>query len=77
MSQQSIDTFGVPEYWSDRLGAIEDAGHGMVRIVRCIERCGILIPVFTMITPALTFIQDEERRRKAAKKIAGMECGCN
>jgi hypothetical protein len=48
-----IDCFGVPEYFVTHVGSIEDAGGGMVRIVRCIERNNVLIPVFSMVTPAI------------------------
>jgi hypothetical protein len=52
-----IDTFGVPEYYSDRIGDIEDAGNGMIRVVRCIERHGVLIPVFSLVTPAIAMLR--------------------
>jgi hypothetical protein len=66
---QLLDTFGVPEYYSDRLGAIEDAGSGMVRTVRCIERHGVLIPVFSCVTPALVLLKDGPRFREMCLQI--------
>lgn len=66
---EMIDTFGVPEYYSDRIGAIEDAGCGMIRIVRCIERHGVLVPVFSCVTPALGILQDQPRFREIARKV--------
>jgi hypothetical protein len=71
-----IDTFGVPEFYSDRLGEIEDAGNGLIRVVRCIDRHGILIPVFSLVTPALSTIQEAPRFREIAIKIVGMEGVC-
>jgi hypothetical protein len=71
-----IDTFGVPEYFADKIGAIEDAGHGMVRIVRCIERQGILIPVFSLVTPAVAMLQEAPRFREMANRITCMEGVC-
>jgi hypothetical protein len=73
---QSIDTFGVPEYYSDHIGALEDAGNGLIRIVRCIERNGVLIPVFSFVTPAISILRDAPRFRTMANKVAGMEGVC-
>lgn len=64
-----LDTFGVPEFWSDRLGAVEDAGNGMVRTVRCIERNGVLIPVFCCITPAVAMLRDGPRYKDICLKV--------
>ena len=50
--QQLLDTFGVPEYFTTHLGDVEDAGGGMIRIVRCVQRGGVLIPVVSCIVPA-------------------------
>ena len=36
-----IDTFGVLEYYSDKIGEIENAENGLIRVVRCIERRGV------------------------------------
>jgi hypothetical protein len=48
----NIDTFGIPEYFCNHIGAIEDAGHGMVRIIRGIKRDGHFQPVFSLVVPA-------------------------
>jgi hypothetical protein len=66
-----IDTFGVPEYWSDKLGALEDAGNGMLRTVRCIERNGVLVPVFSCVMPAIAVLKDGPRYRETCMKIVG------
>lgn len=52
-----LDTFGIPEYFVTHVGSIEDAGGGMIRIVRCVERGGVLIPVFSSVTPALAILK--------------------
>lgn len=54
--QEMLDSYSVPEYYVDRLGEIEDAGNGMMRIVRCVERHGILVPVFSYISPATSHL---------------------
>jgi len=68
MSGQVLDTFGVPEYYADRLAEAEDAGNGMVRCVRCVERHGILVPVYSVVVPAFTLIQESPRLREIANK---------
>lgn len=67
---ETIDAFGVPEFYSDRIGTIEDAGNGMMRWVRCVERGGILIPVFSVVSPATSvFLRDSIRIREMAEEI--------
>ena len=72
-----LDCVGVPEFWADRLGSLEDAGSGMVRIVRCVERNGVLIPVFSVVTPALGILQDNQRFRELAQRIVCKEMRAN
>lgn len=69
MSEQVLDCIGVPEFYSDKLGALEDAGCGMMRVVRCIERRGVLIPVFCLITPALSVLRDSPKYQDVAREI--------
>lgn len=69
MAEQILDCIGVPEFYSDRLGALEDAGNGMMRVVRCIERNGELIPVFSFILPAVAVLQDCGKYREVAQSI--------
>lgn len=57
MGEQVLDCFGVPEYFTTHLGEIEDAGNGLVRVVRCIKRNGVLIPVFSQIIPAMAVLE--------------------
>lgn len=67
---EMLDTFGVPEFFTTHLGALEDAGGGMLRVIRCIERRGVLIPVVSVIMPALNVLQDSPRFREVTQKVA-------
>lgn len=72
MKQEMLDTIGVPEFYSDRLGTIEDAGNGMIRSVRCIERGGVLIPIYSCVVPAITMLRDGPIYRAMSMKVVGM-----
>lgn len=72
---QVLDCIGVPEYFTTHVGSIEDAGSGMIRIVRCIERNGLLIPVCSLVTPALEVLQDGPRFREIAIRVVQKEMG--
>jgi hypothetical protein len=67
---ETIDTFGVPEYFTTHLGAMEDAGGGMLRAIRCIKRNGMLIPVCTIVMPAIAVMRDGQRYQEMARKVA-------
>lgn len=66
---EMLDTFGVPEFFSTHLGALEDAGDGMMRVIRCIKRGGVLIPVVTVIMPGASILSDGPRFREMAREI--------
>lgn len=68
-----IDTYGVPEYFVTHMGAIEDAGAGMIRAVHCIERNGVMIPVFSRVMPALSLLRIGPVIREFAQRIACSE----
>jgi hypothetical protein len=51
-----IDIFGVPEYFSSHVGAIEDAGYGMVRLVR-ITRNGVQQAVCSNVASAESILR--------------------
>lgn len=70
-----LDCVGVPEYFTTHVGSIEDAGSGMIRIVRCIERNGLLIPICSLVTPALEVLQDGPRFREIAMRVAKKGAG--
>lgn len=69
MGMEMLDAFGVPEYFCTDIGAVEDAGGGNIRVVRCIRRSGVLIPVYSLVTPALGMIVDSVRVREMAEAI--------
>lgn len=70
MPLDMLDTFGVPEYFSTHLGDLEDAGDGMLRVIRCVKRNGVLIPVCSIVMPATGVLQDGMRFRIMAQKVA-------
>jgi len=70
MSEQVLDCLGIPEFYSDRLGALEDAGYGMMRVVRCVEHHGVLVPVFSFVLPAVAVLHDYTQYRDMAQRIA-------
>jgi hypothetical protein len=67
--QEIFDTFGAPEYFYTHIGAIEDAGGGMLRIIRCIVRGGLLIPVCSTVAPASSVIQHGKDAREFGFKM--------
>lgn len=69
MGDRILDTFGVPEYFTTHLGEIEDAGNGLVRVVRCIKRNGVLIPVFSQIIPAAAVLESMPTITTTARNV--------
>lgn len=65
-----LDCVGVPEYFATHIGAMEDAGSGLVRVIHCIERGGVSIPVFSAVRPALSILRDGPGLREVALKVA-------
>jgi hypothetical protein len=66
---EMLDAIGVPEFFVTRVGAIEDAGEGMVRVVRCVERHRVLVPVYSTITPACHILKVAPDLMAFARKI--------
>lgn len=66
---EMLDTFGVPEFYADQIGAIEDIGSGMIRVVKCVKRQGALVPVYSFIAPAMSFLHDGEQMRAFAERM--------
>jgi hypothetical protein len=66
---EMLDTFGTPEYFSTHLGALEDAGGGMIRVIRCVQRNGVLVPVCSIVMPAVGVLRDGPLWREIATKI--------
>lgn len=69
MHEQLLDTFGVVEYFSTHLGEIEDAGNGLLRVVRCVKRNGVLIPVFSQIIPAQAVLESLPAVTEMARQV--------
>lgn len=65
---EMLDAAGLPEIYTTHMGLIEDAGDGMLRVVRCVKRHGVLVPRVCIIMPALNVIEDRERFRVAAEQ---------
>lgn len=63
-----IDTFGVPEFFTTHV-TLEDAGSGLVRAIRSIERGGILLPVFCYVTPATAMVKNGPLHREFAEEL--------
>lgn len=70
---EMLDTFGVPEFYADHIGAIEDVGNGMIRVVKCVKRQGVLVPVYSFIAPAIAFLEDEKQLRSFAERMLQSE----
>lgn len=46
----AIDTFGIQEFFVTHM-MLESAGDDLIRCVRCVERNGVLQPVFSYVSP--------------------------
>jgi hypothetical protein len=66
------DYVSVPEYFATDIGLLEDAGGGNCRMIRCIKRRGILLPVYSLVTPTLNMIQQSAAVHEAAVKILAL-----
>jgi hypothetical protein len=73
MSEHFLDCVGVPEFFVTHLGPVEDVGNGLIRIVRCIERGGNLIPVFSCVMPAAGLLKSVPALTDRARDIVGMD----
>lgn len=67
--ERLLDTFGAPEFFTTHLGAVEDAGNGMLRIIRCVKRGGVLVPVVTLVMPAINVLKESPTYRNMAHKV--------
>lgn len=63
-----VDTFGVPEYFTTHV-RLENAGNGLIRSIRCVERNGVLFPVFSYVTPATCMLQHSASHREFAQSV--------
>jgi hypothetical protein len=69
-----LDLVGVPEFFAPALGAIEDAGHGLLRVVRCIERHGGLIPVYSNVIPIEEMLRQSDQARDFCEFMLKKRC---
>lgn len=66
------DYINVPEFFATDVGLLEDAGGGNCRMIRCIRRRGILLPVYSLVTPTLNMIKQSAAVHEAAAKILAL-----
>lgn len=66
---EMLEGIDVPEIFSSHLGGLEDAGDGLIRVIRCVRRRGMLIPVINIIMPAHGILEDGPRFREMAHRI--------
>ena len=69
---QVLDCVGVPEYIATHIGAVEDAGFGLIRIIRCIVRNDVLVPVVSIVVPAMSVLEGTALAYNLARQ---MVCG--
>lgn len=69
MGDTLLDTFGVPEFFTTHLGEVEDAANGMMRVIRCVKRGNVLVPVCTLVMPAMNVLKESNRYRDMAHQI--------
>lgn len=68
----TIDTFGVPEFFTTHVH-LEAVGNGLIRSIRSVERGGLVIPVFSYVTPALCMIRNGPMHRDFAEGVLRAE----
>ena len=64
-----LDAVGIPEFFVTHVGEIEDAGDGLVRVVRCVQRHNVLVPVYSMISPACHILKLSPDVMEFARKV--------
>lgn len=69
------DAFGVPEFFVTDVGLIESACGGNIRVIHCIKRGGMLLPVFSLVKPMLNIIMSAQAVRDAAQELFKLELG--
>lgn len=67
-----VDTFGVSEFFTTHV-QLEAAGNGLIRAIRSIERGGVLIPVFSYVTPAVCMVRNGPEHRDFAMSVLRAE----
>jgi hypothetical protein len=74
---QMLDDAHVQEIFYTHIGSIEDAGTGLVRIVRCIERHGVLVPVLSTVSPAISVLKLSKDANEFARRILREHAGAD
>jgi hypothetical protein len=74
---EMLDDAHVQEIFYTHIGSIEDAGSGMIRIVRCVERHGFLIPVLSTVSPAISVLKLSKDANDFARKILREHAGAD
>jgi hypothetical protein len=69
MALSDIEMLGVPEFYADRFGGIEHAGNGVVRLVRSAQRGGMIVPVVTIVSPAIEMLRSATLARDFIEKL--------
>jgi hypothetical protein len=70
---EMLDTVGVPEFYADHVGEMEDMGDGLMRVVKCIKRKGVLIPVYSFVAPATRFLTSDLQMIAFARSVLNMD----
>lgn len=71
-----IDITGIPEFFFCH-NELEDAGDGLIRIVRYIKRNGIIQPVCSTVSPALSVMNLGKEAYEFARKVLFSSCLCH
>lgn len=71
--ERPIDITGIPEYFFCH-NELEDAGDGLIRIVRYIKRNGIIQPVCSTVSPALSVMNLGREAYDFARKVLTSSC---
>jgi hypothetical protein len=69
MALSDIEMLGVPEFYTDRFGGIEHAGNGIVRLIRSAQRGGAIVPVVTLVCPAIELLRSATLTRDYLEKM--------
>lgn len=73
MLDRPIDIAGIPEFFYEH-SELEDAGNGLVRIVRYIKRHGVIIPVCSTISPAISVLELGRKAEVFARDVLLISC---
>jgi hypothetical protein len=74
---EMLDDVHVQEIFYTHIGSIEDAGSGMIRIVRCVERHGLLVPVLSTVSPAISVLKLSKDANDFARRILREHIGAD